>query len=109
METRTGLQSAIEAFRRGNAAPAAFESFQDECMRLARVDPLNAGFYVMLGLAARSFTEAHEGEPLTANVASEAKAQLLRQAERVVPALGVGPEARLALLNDLAHALAAGR
>ncbi len=40
------------------------------------------------GLLARSFTERFEGQPLTANVALEAK---------------------LALLNDLAHARAAGR
>jgi hypothetical protein len=103
------IESAISAFRSRSAAPAAFEAFGEDCAGLARRDPLNAGFYVMLGLLARSFTERSEGRPLTAAAAHEAKAHLIAQAERVAPALGLGPEAKLALLNDLAHALASGR
>lgn len=103
------IESAIAAFRGRNPALASFDAFAGDCAGLARLDPLNAGFYVMLGLLARSFTEKCEGEPLTASVALEAKAHLIGQAERVAPALGLGPEAKLALLNDLAHALASGR
>lgn len=103
------IESAICAFRQRSAAPAAFEAFGEDCARLARQDPLNAGFYVMLGLLARSFTEKNEGRPLTAAAALEAKARLIAQAERVAPALVLGAETKLALLNDLAHALASGR
>lgn len=103
------IDSALAAFRERNPALASFEAFAEDCARLARFDPLNAGFYVMLGLLARSFTEKCEGQPLTASVALEAKTQLIDQAERVAPALALVPEAKLALLNDLAHALASGR
>jgi hypothetical protein len=103
------IESAISAFRERTAAPAAFEAFGEDCAGLARRDPLNAGFYVMLGLLARSFTEKNEGQPLTAAAALEAKSHLIAQAERVAPALGLGAEAKLALLNDLAHALASDR
>lgn len=109
MDPRPNIISVIAAFRERNPAPASFEAFAADCAMLARLDPLNAGFYVMLGLLARSFTDRCEGEPLTASVALEAKAHLIAQAERVAPALGLGPEAKLALLNDLAHALASGR
>jgi hypothetical protein len=105
----TGIQSAMDAFRGRNPAPASFEAFSDECIRLAGKDPLNAGFYAMLGLLAKSFTERHEGRPLTAEVAQEAKGELISEAERVAGALGLGPEPKLALLNDLAHALVSGR
>ena len=63
----------------------------------------------MLGLLAKTFVEHHEGEPLTANVADEAKSRLIGHAERVAPTLALKPEAKLALLNDLAHALVIGR
>ena len=108
-QTRTDILSAIEAFRGRNAAPAAFEAFSDECARLAAADPLNAGFYAMLGLHAKSFTERYEGHPLTANVAEDAKSRIIGHAERVAPALALNPETKLALLNDLAHALVSGR
>jgi hypothetical protein len=109
LENPPAIRAAIEGFCSRNPAPASFEAFAADCFRLSSVDPLNAGFYVMLGLLAKSFTERHEGEPLTAEVASEAKVRLIAQAERVAPALGLGPEAKLALLNDLAHALVSGR
>jgi hypothetical protein len=105
----TTLASAIAAFRARNPAPAAFEAFAQDCAALARTDPLNAGFYVLLGLLARDFTDKSEGQPLTSSAALEAKADLSAQAERVAPALSLGAEAKLALLNDLAHALACGR
>jgi hypothetical protein len=103
------LEAVLDAFRGRTAAPAAFEAFAEDCAGLARRDPLNAGFYVLLGLLARSFTERCAGQPLTAPDALEAKAQLIAQVERVAPALALAPEAKLALLNDLAHALASGR
>jgi C4-dicarboxylate-binding protein DctP len=105
MELKPTIVAAIDAFRSRNPAPASFEAFSEDCARLAASDPLNAGFYAMLGLHARSFTERHEGRPLTANVAEEAKGRLIGHAERVAPALALNPEAKLALLNDLAHAL----
>lgn len=103
------IESALTALRQRSAALAAFEDFAEACAELARRDPLNAGFYVLLGLLARSFTERCEGRPLTAAAAEEAKAFLIAQGERVAPALALAPEAKLALLNDLAHALASGR
>lgn len=103
------IESAITALRQRSAAPAAFDDFAEACGALARRDPLNAGFYVMLGLLSRSFTERCEGKPLTAAAAEEAKTFLISQGERVAPALALAPEAKLALLNDLAHALASGR
>jgi len=103
------LAAAIAALQDRNPAPASFEAFAGDCAELARRDPLNAGFYVMLGLLARAFIEKCEGQPLTAGEALEAKARLCAQAERVAGALALGPETRLALLNDLAHAFASGR
>ena len=103
------MRSVIEEFNGRHLAPASFESFSESCIQLARIDPLNAGFYAVLGLLAKSFTERHEGQPLTANVVLDAKARLIAQAELVASALGLGPEAKLALLNDLAHALVSGR
>jgi hypothetical protein len=102
------IEPAITGLRERNAAPASFETFAADCEALARRDPLNAGFYLMLGLIARSLNERAEGRPLTAADALEAKARLIAQAERVAPALALGPEAKLALLNDLAHAFASG-
>jgi hypothetical protein len=109
MDSRPSIVSVIAEFRERNAGPAAFDAFAEDCALLARLDPLNAGFYVMLGLFARNFTDRCAGEPLTSSAALAAKADLIAQAERVAPALALGPEARLALLNDLAHALASGR
>ena len=104
MDPRSGIESAIAAFRDRTPAPASLEAFAEDCVRLARLDPRNAGFYLMLSLLSRAFTEKCEGKPLTANVALEAKLLLIAQAERVASALELGPEAKLALLNDLAYA-----
>lgn len=112
LENPPAIRAAIEAFASRHPAPASFEAFAADCFRLAAIDPLNAGFYAMLGLQAKLFTERHEGEPLTAEVAEEAKRRLIAQAERVAPALvaeAIKAEAKLALLNDLAHALLSGR
>jgi hypothetical protein len=109
MELKPSITAAVAAFRESNPAPASFDAFAADCFRLAALDPLNAGFYAMLGLLAKSFNERHEGLPLTANVAEEAKTRLIGHAERVAPALALNPEAKLALLNDLAHALVSGR
>lgn len=109
MAERSGVESVIAAFRGRNPAPASLEAFSEDCLELARHDPRNAGFYVMLSLHARAFAEGSEGAPLTADVALEAKNRLIAQAERVASALALGPEAKLALLNDLAYARASGR
>lgn len=109
MELKPTITAAIAALRERQPAPASFEAFAADCFRLAGLDPLNAGFYALLGLLAKTFIERHEGEPLTANVAEEAKAHLIEHAERVAPALALNPETKLALLNDLAHALVSGR
>lgn len=101
------LRDAIESFAERQPGLASIEVFYDDCVRLVRRDPLNAGFYAMLALLAKSFTDRYEDEPLTANVAQDVKDMLIGQAERVIPALGLNSDAKLALLNDLAHALVA--
>lgn len=109
MEMKPTITAATAALRERHPAPASFEAFAADCFRLAGLDPLNAGFYALLGLLAKSSVEHHAGEPLTANVAEEAKTRLIEHAGRVAPALALNPEAKLALLNDLAHALVSGR
>ena len=109
MSERSGIESVIAAFRGRNPAPASLEAFAEDCLGLARRDSRNAGFYLMLSLHARALAEGSEGAPLTADVALEAKNRIIVQAERVASALELGPGAKLALLNDLAHARASGR
>lgn len=109
METKPGITAATAAFRASQPALASFEAFAEACFNLASVDPLNAGFYAMLGLLANSFIDRYEGRPLTANDAEETKGLLIDHAERVAQALALNPEAKFALLNDLAHALVSGR
>lgn len=109
MQIKPTIAAAVAAFRERQPAPASFERFAEDCFGLAAADPLNAGFYAMLALLGESFLERCAGRPLGAGEVQEAKARLIEQAERVAPALQLNPETRLAVLNDLAHALVSAR
>ena len=40
-DVRLRIETAIDAFRGRNPAPASFEAFAEDCIRLASTDPLN--------------------------------------------------------------------
>jgi hypothetical protein len=101
--------SAIESFRGRGPGSESFEAFADDCYRLARLQQSNAGFYVLLGMLSRASAEQQEGYPPEIGRTQEAKLRVIEQAERISACLMLNPEVKLALLNDLGHALVSGR
>jgi hypothetical protein len=81
---------------------ASFETFATECMGEMKSDPANASIYLMLGLAAKQFSDQLSDQPATVAEAEDRKAQMMTLARAAEAALGDAADNKISVLNDIA-------
>lgn len=89
-------------FENSSSGTDAFKAFFRDAFQLMKSDPLNAGLYFVVGVAAQSYVRMYEDQGVTAEFADSAKATLAGFNTKLIEALAAAPERRLELLGEVA-------
>lgn len=92
------------ASRFASAEPGtdSFKMLYRDCFQLMKSDPLHAGLYFVVGIAAQAYVRKYEDQGVTCDFSDAAKAILVGYNSKVVLALASDANVKLQLLGEVA-------
>ncbi|CAM5549304.1 hypothetical protein [Eoetvoesiella caeni] len=91
-----------QRFEHSESGSDSFKFFYKDVFELMKADPLNAGLYFVVGVAAQTYVIKYEDQAVDPEFADRAKATLEGFNNRLLEALDKNPEERLRILGEVA-------
>ncbi len=96
------FQDAAEEFSRAESGTDSFKVLHKKVLQQMKIDPVNAGSYFVIGVAAHAYVLRYEDQGVTPEFADRSKATLVDFNTKIVRALASDAITRLRLQGEVA-------